>query len=552
MSPRLPRRLRSPLLWTLFAVVSLATAAAVYHLYAAVRREIHEQSDRAMQQERPRAADRIRAFTDEVRRSTIEELTGLHVDGLTHNLRQWDEANDTIVGTFQWDPVRGYLPGCEVPPGGPDPAELAKLWQEFREWRASHPAATRRDLVNVGPYLSLAYRTIDNPALPADSLGYQGENLDILAHSGRAVDPWAGWAGRDDNPAAPWIFWYQAGPDAPVRGCLFDVAPIVGQLRQEFADPSYARLDLFAAPPSGKVGAAPRTAAGPLEWLPAYRLAADPGDIFREKEGSARLTGLTVALLFGLFVAGGALLTLYTRREARDAERKITFVAQVSHELRTPLTSIRMFADMLAEPALPDAKRTRFATNIRNESLRLGALIERLLAFNALEKGTRRITCQPVDVTAIVRETVEEMETALRAAGLRAAAVLPPEPVVALSDHSTVKQALLNLLDNAIKYARDGGEVHLRLTSAPDSVRLQVADRGPGIPAAIRSRLFEPFVQGGRTLTDKTPGVGLGLSIARGMLRQTGGDLVLLASETGATFEIRLPRGESDRREESR
>jgi len=82
------------------------------------------------------------------------------------------------------------------------------------------------------------------------------------------------------------------------------------------------------------------------------------------------------------------------------------------------------------------------------------------------------------------------------------------------------------------------------LTAGPEALRLVVADRGPGIPAEIRGRVFEPFVQGGRTLTDKSLGVGLGLSIARGLLRQTGGDLVLLDSATGTAFEIRLPLAE--------
>ena len=73
-------------------------------------------------------------------------------------------------------------------------------------------------------------------------------------------------------------------------------------------------------------------------------------------------------------------------------------------------------------------------------------------------------------------------------------------------------------------------------------VLVRVTDRGPGIPAPVRERLFEPFVQGGQTLTDKSPGVGLGLSLARGLLRQSGADLAALPTAAGAAFEIRLPR----------
>jgi len=540
MHPTLPRRLRASLLWLGFAVAALAAGLAVHRLYATVRREIADQGARALQQEQAAARERIRSYTAEVRRSTLSELTAFHVDGLGYALRQWDEANEIIVGTFQWEATRGFLPGFELPATGPKTGDVARLWQELREWRTSHAGAKVREAIDVGGFHTVVYRTLDNPTLSAADLGYQSENLDILAHAGRPVDPWAGWAGSATDATAPWIFWYQAGPDAPVRGCLVNPAPIIVQLRGEFADTSVARLALVAAGAAG-VTRDPRTAKV-LEGLPAYRLTAESGDVFRAKESNARLTALVAALLFGLFLLGAAVLTAYTRREAREAERKITFVAQVSHELRTPLTSIRMFADLLGEPGLPDAKRAKFAGTISTESRRLGALIERLLAFNTLELGGKKIDCQPVDVTALVRDTVEAMNPTLRAAGLSPELELPAEPAVALSDASTLKQALLNLLDNAAKYARDTGPLQIALTATPEQIRLRVADRGPGIPDSIRRRLFEPFVQGGQTLTDKSPGVGLGLSLARGLLRQTGADLVWLSGEPGAVFEVRMQR----------
>ena len=375
----------------------------------------------------------------------------------------------------------------------------------------------------------------DNPALATGDLGYQSENLEILIHAGRRADPWAGWAASATQPEAPWVFWYQAGPDDAVRGCFVDVRPIVRQLRREITDTTYAQLNFVPASQEA-------TAVSLLPGLPAYRLTAEPGDVYHRKQSRTRFVALITALLFGLFLVGAIALTLYTRREFRDAERKITFVTQVSHELRTPLTSIRMFADMLAEPALADSKRVKFAGTISTESQRLGALIERLLAFNALEKNGRRTACVALDVAALARDTVEEMRSTLNAAGLTAELDLPAEPLFALGDHTTLKQVLLNLLDNASKYAREGKVVQIKLTSATEFVSLRVTDHGPGVPRALRDQVFEPFVQGGQTLTNKASGVGLGLSIARGMLRQAGADLVLLESGLGATFEIRLPK----------
>ena len=530
MVPRL--RLRLFFLWSTFALVAIATGLAVHRLYRTAQQEIIAQSERALAQERTRILTRVQTYTEEVRRSTITELAAFHVDGLGHALRQWDEANEIIVGTFQWNPTRGFSAGLEIPRGGPSRDELAQLWQEFREWRGQHASALKRDSARTGAFQTLAYRMIDNPAFPASDLGYQSENLDILTHDGHRADPWASWAASDTQPDAPWIFWYQAGPDDAVRGCFVDVHPIVRQLRGEINDTAYARLAFVGATATASATLA-------LPGLPAYRLTADHGDVFHGKESRTRFTALITASLFGLFIVGAAALTLYTRRASRDAERKITFVTQVSHELRTPLTSIRMFADMLAEPGLPDHKRVKFAGTISAESNRLSSLIERLLAFNALEKNGKKTACTALNVMAIVRETLEEMNATLLKAGLSVETDLPSESIIALSDHSTLKQALFNLLDNAVKYG--GGAIRIKVSTTSTSVLVRVADDGPGIPPRIRERVFEPFVQGGQTITNKSPGVGLGLSIARGMLRQAGADLVLLETAAGAVFEIRLP-----------
>lgn len=221
---------------------------------------------------------------------------------------------------------------------------------------------------------------------------------------------------------------------------------------------------------------------------------------------------------------------------------KDDFISTVTHELRTPLTSIRMFADMLAAPHLPEEKRQKFAGTISRESRRLGGLIERLLAFNALERGKPAGPLAPVDVAALAAETLDEIGAALAECGMRLERELPPDALLVTTDHDAVKQALINLLDNAAKYARDGGVVRVALRAQAARVILSVSDRGPGIPRAQRARVFEPFAQGGAgALTDQAAGLGLGLSIARGLLRRAGGDLVLAHGDSGAVFEIHLP-----------
>ena len=425
----MPRRFRTFLLWAAFALAAIAGGLAVYRLYASVQREIAVQSERAVQQERTRFLERVKTYTDEVRRSIITDLASFHADGLGPALRQWDVANEIITGTFVCDPVQGFAPDFTAPAGAPSRDKLAEFWQQFRAWRAQHPAAiAQADSVHAGPWQTLDYRLLDNAAFPAGDLGYQGENLELITQAGRRADPWAGWAGCTDDPRAPWVFWYQPGPDETVRGCFVEIGPILRQLRSEISSSGSVRLEMVPVTASDPI----LDSATLLPWLPGCRLTATPGEVFLRKASDARLTALVAALLFGAFLTGVAALTVFTRRESHEAERKINFVAQVSHELRTPLTSIRMYADLLTAAGLTDEKRFRFAGTISAESQRLGALIERLLAFNALEKGNGKIVCASIDVGALVRATIEETDSSLRSAGLRVELNLPAESIVAL------------------------------------------------------------------------------------------------------------------------
>lgn len=536
----MPLRPRIAFLWVALVAAAVVAGFALHRLYRTAQAEIDGQAERTTAQARAAAEARIREYLDETRRSLLTELAGFHEDGLASTLRRWDAATPLVSDVFLWERDRGFVLGGAV---APDPA-----WVEFSTWRTAHPTAIDRSPTRLGQSEVSAQRTLDNAAFPAAALRYQDENLDLLRDRGGQVDPWAGWSVRLGTPPKSWVLWYRPGPDAPVRGGRVDTSQLVIAVRPLLPGGEAARVAIVeqqkfesgTASSSASIGFR-EPAATPIAGLPGYLLAVEPGDIFTRKAADARFNALTAAGLVGLFLLGVAALGLRTWREARDAGQKINFVTQVSHELRTPLTSIRMFSDLLGEPAVTDEKRRKFAGMISAESARLTALIERLLAFNALEKNRQAITPVALDVIAVVDQVREEMSGPLARGGLHLAVTAPTEPVRALADASILKQALLNLLDNAVKYAGAGGVVDLRVAPEPGRVALQVADRGPGLPAEVRTRLFEPFVQGGGTLTTKASGVGLGLSLSRGLLRRAGGDLVWLPSETGTTFEIRLP-----------
>lgn len=255
--------------------------------------------------------------------------------------------------------------------------------------------------------------------------------------------------------------------------------------------------------------------------------------------GSA-LIGL---LVFAILAAGG-LLVWQARRSEQEAALKTSFVANVSHELKTPLTTIRLYADLLAQGRVrEEAKRSAYLETIGQETQRLARLVGNVLDFSRLEQGKKKYEQAEFDIAAELRRLADTHAPRLAEAGLRLVAEGPDRLTVA-SDRDAVEQIVLNLLDNACKYAAGGGEVTLTFSSKPagGGACVTVADRGPGVPAEQRERIFEKFHRVDDRLTAEKGGAGLGLSIARQLARGLGGDLMCRDREGGgAEFVLTIP-----------
>jgi len=260
------------------------------------------------------------------------------------------------------------------------------------------------------------------------------------------------------------------------------------------------------------------------------------------------VAGLLVVILVVAILAGGGLLLWQARNNYLDATRKTTFVSNVSHELKTPLTSIRMYAELLQEGRAPEEKRRRYLDVIVSESQRLTRLVNNVLDFSRLEQGRKTYRLEQLDVSEAVRTALENQQERLRQAGMALTEEGTDAPVLVETDRDALDQVLLNLIDNAIKYAADGQQLWVRVTPSPDAVQIGVLDRGPGVAASERERVFEKFHRVDDSLTADKPGSGLGLTIARRMLRDLGGDLVCtLRTDGGACFVATLPRRSADR-----
>ena len=266
--------------------------------------------------------------------------------------------------------------------------------------------------------------------------------------------------------------------------------------------------------------------------------------------------GMVVVAAAGAAAAGAFLILRDGRRSARDAREKTDFVSSVSHELKTPLTSIRMFSELLASEPGGGAERTaRYAGIIGTEAARLGRLIDNVLAFARMERGVPPAEPVPMDFRGTVMETAEHFRPVLENAGFGFEVAGPAGPVWLEGDADALRQVLVNLLSNAMKYGvgADGRrEVLLELSVSGGDVRVVVGDRGNGVPKGHEVRVFEKFHRAHDTLAGGTAGSGLGLTISRRIAEAHGGRLVYRVREGGgAEFVLTLVRREEEAVEEA-
>ncbi|MCU0242549.1 MAG: HAMP domain-containing histidine kinase [Vicinamibacteria bacterium] len=256
--------------------------------------------------------------------------------------------------------------------------------------------------------------------------------------------------------------------------------------------------------------------------------------------------GLWSGLGLGLFASALALsgLAFYLYREhargVRLAESRVSFVNRVSHELKTPLTNIRLYAELLEERLDDDDEvaRRQLAVVIA-EGQRLGRLIDNVLTFGRHQRGALRLRSAPGAVDAIVARASDRWAPALTAKGVRLVRRLAA-PDAVMVDADALAQILDNLLSNVEKYAASGGEVVVTTEQGVRETTIVVADRGPGVPAEARERVFEPFERLHDNVTEAAAGTGIGLSIVRELARLHGGDVSVRAGDPGALFEVRI------------
>jgi len=231
------------------------------------------------------------------------------------------------------------------------------------------------------------------------------------------------------------------------------------------------------------------------------------------------------------------------RRLREEAAHRDEFLAMLSHELRNPLAPIRNAAYILehADPGGEPAARARGI--LRRQSEHLTRLVDDLLDVTRITRGRITLRRVHVDLREAVARAAEEIGAPLQERGVALRIAVPPERVLVDADPTRINQVLVNLLHNALKFSRRGDQVLLSLGVAGGQAEIRVQDSGAGIDAALLPHLFEPFVQGERTLDRSEGGLGLGLALVKGIVELHGGQVRAGSAGVGrgAEFVVRLP-----------
>lgn len=354
------------------------------------------------------------------------------------------------------------------------------------------------------------------------------------------------------------FFWKKIPPEGEIAGCLVNLKAFTGKILSVLPIPYSATRLMTVLNQNGSPLIDPLDEGTGREWkrpfvsreigelLPRWEVAAylsDPAALASRARLQSLIMGVLIAILLIAILLGGFLIFRSVNQEILLARQKTTFAANVSHELKTPLTSIRLFAEILEKGKQPDREKQKHYLKLMvSESKRLSRLINTVLDFSQIEEGEKTYHKQIIELTDVVRRATENLKVPLEQRGftIRTKGIDATVPV--LGDPEALEQVLINLLSNAEKYSGKKKEIEIAVSVKDDRAIITVSDRGIGIPKGTAKKIFNKFYRVDDHFTTRVKGTGLGLTIARAIMREHGGEVVYQPREGGGScFSITIP-----------
>lgn len=252
-------------------------------------------------------------------------------------------------------------------------------------------------------------------------------------------------------------------------------------------------------------------------------------------------------IIFFVFAALMIIIAFFAfrniKKEVELAQIKSDFVSNVSHELRTPLALISMFAETLKMGrAKTEGKKNEYYKIISHEAGRLSRIVNKILSFSQIEAGKRNYHFKKVDLTGLMQSIADSYKFHLSNEGFEFTFDLLDEKLIINADEEAVSEAVINLIENAVKYSGEAKSVMLRLTKRNDNAVIEVEDKGIGIPKDEQKKIFEKFYRVSKGLVHDTKGTGLGLSLVKHIVDAHKGIIQVESEpEKGSTFQLLFP-----------
>ena len=360
---------------------------------------------------------------------------------------------------------------------------------------------------------------------------------ELLQEVSQLVDLLRSWrGGAPPREVGDRLLLYFPDSDVTGHGALVSPAVVATALReaaQHGAIELDGRLEFHAGPALESREALPVVALlSVMPWVDTEPV-----------RGGIGWTAATLVALAAFLVVGLLLSVRAVRRERLAARTRSEFLTAVTHELKTPLASIRLLTEVLGEDQGAE-RRQRCVQRLAAESARLSMLVDNVLDLGRLERGERGYDRRDEVLADVVSEAVRLYRPIAARDGLGMEVKLDGDQVVSRLDRAAIVQVLLNLFENARRYGAEGGRFLVEVATVDGCFVLRVRDWGVGIPEVEREAIFARFGRGAAAREGANPGVGLGLFLARSIVRDHGGELECLDpadGDGGAAFEMRLP-----------
>ncbi len=559
--------------WLLLLIPTTLIVGAAYQLILHEQERISKAALYSLSDRATTVSESIQITIADIESELTASLFKIPENALKETLIQWSETNPLVRNVFIWgknDTVKLQYPVDGMESTGeerqfikrydalfseriPWQADKNKSQDEFAGRQNEQESDKNKFIKKIGKLKTERRKLLDLAKVKSTPDNYAGgSSVTVNEIAFKKQSGWIPWFAENRLFILGWV---QNKKDGPLFGIELELMTILSRLVTELPEINSKNSAYALLGANGQVlhqsGAFPVDSnRKPALTIPLSDLLPHWGIcVYLNKKGDGTnksfiyISCLLLAIFVIAIVAGGALLTIQAQRNLKDAIEKTSFVSSVSHELKTPLTSIRMYAELLQTGRIKKTEKiNHYLSVIVTESQRLTRLVNNVLDFGRLEEGKKNYHPDNINLSALLTEIVNINRLRIEKTGLNLEVIIPDSKIQAFTDRDAIEQVVLNLVDNAIKYAVNGEKLILSLEeSDPLFFQITIQDFGPGIPSGQTEKIFEKFHRVDNSLTSRQPGSGLGLSIARRILRDLNGDLLYEPGDKcGCRFIIKI------------